>query len=308
MNISIVGPGAIGLLMAGYLQRSGARVTLVDNIPDRAALLEREGFRWEGLDADVRVSVPVTLGLREPGKTDLVMICVKAYHTDGAAREIAAAGYGGPVLTLQNGVGNAEIIGRNVPDAQVIAGITSEGANLASLNHVRHAGRGKTSFGPLEYGRPGDEFLGSLVALMRDGGIDAELSGDPQSLIWSKVVVNAGINALTAILNVRNGMLLEIGHARSLMADLVREGCEVVRRKGYRYQCEDPVAHVEEVCRLTADNISSMCQDIRNGRPTEIDFINGAIVRECEILNIPCPCNSAVTRIIHAIESLGAPE
>lgn len=302
MNIAIVGPGAIGLLLAGYLQKTGARITLVDELPDRAALLNREGIRWEGAEADFRYTVPVTVGLQNPDGTDLVILCVKAYHTERAALGLARAGYRGPVLTLQNGVGNADLIARCCPSSPVIAGITSEGANLVAGNHVRHAGAGKTSFGPVEYGRPGDRFLEELLTVMKQADLDAELSGDPRSLIWGKVLVNAGINPLTAILSVRNGRILEIEHARSLMADLVREGCEVVRRKGHRMMCDEPVSHVEEVCRLTADNYSSMYSDIKNGRPTEIDFINGAIVREGEALGVPCPRNDTMTKIIHGLE------
>jgi 2-dehydropantoate 2-reductase len=304
MNIAIVGPGAIGLLMAGYLQKSRAAVTLVDHIPARADMLNREGIRWEGTGEDFRYSVPVTVGLRNPGGTDLVIVCVKAYHTDIASRQLREAGYTGPVMTLQNGAGNAAIIGRNLPGSPLIAGITSEGANLAADNHVRHAGRGKTIFGAATAGRPGAAFLDELVAVMRSGGLDAELAGDPESLVWSKVLINAGINALTAILGVRNGRLLEIAPARELMSALVREGWDVIRKMGMSPAYDNPVARVEETCRNTAGNLSSMFADMQKGQRTEIDFINGAIVREGSALGLPCPCNEAVTRIIHSMELL----
>ncbi len=307
MNIAIIGPGAVGLLLAGYLQKSGAGVRLVDELPDRAALLNRDGIRWEGVEADFRFNVPVTADMADMAGTDLAILCVKAYHTDAASRRLCHAGYRGAVMTLQNGVGNAEIISRNCPGAPVIAGITSEGANLVADNHVRHAGKGKTVFGPLEPGFPDDRFMNEVVSVMKEAGLDAELSGDPRSLVWGKVLVNAGINALTAILEVRNGRLLEIGPARALMADLVREGREVAVRKGISLVDADPVARVEEVCRLTASNYSSMCVDIKNGRRTEIDFINGAIVREGAALGIPCPCNDSVTKIVQGLEERKGP-
>ncbi|OHD63961.1 MAG: hypothetical protein A2176_15180 [Spirochaetes bacterium RBG_13_51_14] len=304
MNIAIIGPGAVGLLLAGYLNKTGANITLVDHLPDRADKLNADGIRWEGKDADFSFRVPVTMGMKEPDKKDLAIICVKAYSTDIATRELHQSGYRGPVLTLQNGVGNAEIIGRNCPVSPVIAGITSEGANLAADNHVRHAGRGKTSFGPVEQGRPGPGFLEELASIMRDAGLDVELSTDPQSLVWGKVLVNAGINALTAILSVQNGRLLEIDPARELMARLVREGQEVVRRKKISQVYDDPVARVAEVCRLTAANYSSMYMDMKHGRRTEIDYINGAIVREGASLGAPCPCNETVTGIIRSLEQI----
>lgn len=302
MNITIVGPGAVGLLLAGYLHRGGVAVTLADELAERADLLNREGIRWEGSDADFRFSVPVTLGLKEVSGIDLVILCVKAYHTEAASRQVHQAGYRGPIMTLQNGVGNAEAIMAGCPGSPVIAGITSEGANLAADNHVRHAGKGKTVFGPVVPGMPVSGFMNGLVALMRKAGLDAGLSVDPQSLVWGKVLVNAGINALTAILRVRNGQLLEIDTARALMKDLVLEAREVIARRGIVLADGDPVARVEEVCRHTAANYSSMYMDVQHGRRTEIDFINGAIVREGIALGLACPYNDAVTKMVKGLE------
>jgi 2-dehydropantoate 2-reductase len=302
MNISIVGPGAVGLLLAGYLQKSGAAVTLVDELADRADLLNREGIHWQGMDTEFSFSVPVTLGLKNAAATDLVILCVKAYHTEAASRQVNQSGYRGPIMTLQNGVGNVEIITRNCPGSPVIAGITSEGANLAAENHVRHAGRGKTLFGPVVPGFPDSRFMNELASIMKKAGLDAELSGDPQSLVWGKVLVNAGINALTAILQVRNGLLLEIEKARELMKELVMEGRDVIVHKGIALADADPLARVEEVCRLTAANYSSMYMDIQHRRRTEIDFINGAIVREGTARGLPCLRNDTVTKIVKCLE------
>lgn len=303
IRIAIVGPGAVGLLLAGYLSRTDAAVTLVDQFPERADLFNRDGIRWEGAEADFRYRVRATVGLADPDRTDLVILCVKAYHTAAASSGLADAGYRGPVLTLQNGAGNAELIAANMPGSPVIAGVTSEGANLAALNHVRHAGKGKTSFGPMLPGSVPQKFLGELVALLRAAGLDAELSDDPRSLVWSKVLINAGINPLTAILRVRNGALLDMAPARELMAGLVREGAAVMERLSMTPAYGDPVARAEEVCRLTAANYSSMYMDIKNGQPTEIDFINGAVEREGKAAGVPCPLNGAVTLLVHALES-----
>ncbi|HPL19184.1 MAG TPA: 2-dehydropantoate 2-reductase, partial [Spirochaetota bacterium] len=151
-------------------------------------------------------------------------------------------------------------------------------------------------------GMPDSGFMKELVSLMKKAGLDAELSADPQALVWGKVLVNAGINALTAILQVRNGQLLEIETARTLMKDLVLEACEVIARKGVALSDTDPVSRVEEVCRRTEDNYSSMCIDIKHGRRTEIDFINGAIVREGRAFGLACPYNDAVTKMVKGLE------
>jgi 2-dehydropantoate 2-reductase len=305
MNIAIVGPGAMGLLMAGYLFKTKANLTLVDNVQEHADLLKRKGIRWEGFDSDIRFAVPVTVGLKDPENTDLVILCVKAYDTDAASRDLARTGYRGPMLTLQNGAGNIEILQQNLPDSPIMAGATSEGANLVDEAHVRHAGKGKTEFGPVNAGRPGRNFMEEVAELMRNAGIDAELTAEPQSLVWSKVMVNAGINPLTAILRVQNGKLLEIEPARMLMRDLVLEGWEVFKRMKLRPAYTDPLTQVENVCRLTASNYSSMYQDLAHARRTEIDFINGAIVQEGKRRGVPCLCNESVMRIIHSMELIG---
>jgi 2-dehydropantoate 2-reductase len=303
MKIAIVGPGAVGLLLAGYLHKTRAAIELVDRSPRRAELLAR-GIRWQGKDEDFSFTVPVTAGLRAPGEKDLVILCVKAHATEAATRMLSESGYRGALLTLQNGLDNPDIIARNLPASPLLAGVTSEGANLVAHDHVRHAGKGKTSFGPVIPGQPDARFLEELVSLFREAGLDAELSDNPRSLLWSKVLVNAGINALTAILGVQNGRLLEIEPARRLMAALVLEAGEVARRREIGLSYEDPVARAEEVCRLTAENYSSMYMDMKKGRRTEIDSINGAVVREGAAVGLDCPRNQAVTAMVQALELL----
>lgn len=301
MKIAIVGPGAVGLLLAGYLHKTRAAIELVDRSPRRAELLAR-GIRWQGKEEDFSFTVPVAAGLKKPEEKDLVILCVKAYATESATRMLQQAGYRGPLLTLQNGLDNPDIIARELPDSPLLAGVTSEGANLAAHDHVRHAGKGKTSFGPMTPGKPAPAFVEELVSLFREAGLDAELSGDPRSLLWSKVLVNAGINPLTAILGVRNGRLLEIEPARRLMGALVLEAGEVARQKGVALTFDDAVAQAEEVCRLTAENYSSMYMDMKKGRRTEIDSINGAVVREGATVGLECSRNQAVTRLVQALE------
>jgi 2-dehydropantoate 2-reductase len=303
MNIAIVGPGAIGLLLAGFLHKN-ANLVLVDYRPERAEALNKSGIHWEGMDGDRSLNIPVACGLDKAGKLDLVIICVKAYHTEDAAKELKRSGYSGPVLTMQNGLGNVEILKHYLPNAELIAGTTSQGATLVDAGHVRHAGRGKTAFGQVMAGKPSNEFLEGLVEIMNRSGIEVELAPDVESLIWGKLLINVGINALTAILSVQNGKLLELSPARQLLSNLVMEGWNLTKQKKIAIPYEDPVARVEEVCHLTSKNFSSMYQDLNRTGRTEIDFINGAIVREGKSLDIPCPYNESVTRLIHGLEAI----
>ncbi len=302
MNIAIVGPGAIGLLLTGFLHRN-ARVTLVDYQPERAKLLNEKGIRWEGLEGEEQLTVPVIHTL-DRTDFDIVIICVKAYNTEDAAKELQRAGYRGPVLTMQNGLGNVELLREYLPESPLIAGTTSQGATLVDIGHVRHAGKGKTAFGEVVAGKTDKKFMDDIVGLMNSSGLEVELAADVDSLIWGKLLINVGINALTAILTVQNGKLLEYSQAKLLMAELVLEGWDLVKKKGIALPYSDPVARTEEVCRLTAKNFSSMYQDLHKRGRTEIDFINGAIVREGDAIDIRYPYNESVTSLIHGLEAV----
>ncbi|MDY6935035.1 MAG: 2-dehydropantoate 2-reductase [Spirochaetota bacterium] len=311
MRIAIVGPGAMGLLLSGLLHRAGAIVTIIDYCRERANQLNKNGVRWQGMDDEQILHLKVTVGMEDPLNTDLVILCVKAYQTESAILELVQVNYQGPILTLQNGVGNVETILSHMPDAKIIAGITSEGATLIDIDHVRHAGKGETSFGSVKSDHPEDSFLNKLSKLFNDAGIKTGIASEVDNLIWGKLLINVGINALTAILRIRNGQLLEIQPVRDLMSDLVIEAYSVIEAKGVTLPYPDPVSRVEEVCRMTADNISSMHQDILRGSRTEIDYINQAIYSEGKSLGIPCPLNRTMALLIqgleHSIQSQDSP-
>ena len=303
MNIAIIGPGSVGLLLAGYIQQTDANLTLIDHKPERARILNKKGILCNGMDGDFNYKIPVKCGLNKDDKFDLVIVCVKAYNTEDAAHRMKNAGYKGPVLTMQNGLGNVDILKKIIPGTGIIAGITSEGANMADIGHVRHAGKGDTIFGEATPGNPGTGFIEKLKALLNKTGLKVSTTEDVDSLIWSKLIINVGINALTAILNVQNGKLNEIGYTQNLMKNLVDEALVVADKKNIRFPYNDAFKKVKEVCDLTALNYSSMFQDIKNRKKTEIDFINGAIVREGKKLGLPCPFNQNITDLIHALES-----
>jgi 2-dehydropantoate 2-reductase len=304
LNIGIIGPGSIGLLFSGFLLQNDVEITLIDHRKERAEELNKSGIIWEGLDAEKHLKIPVSYSLDKSDNFDMIFISVKAYHTEIVAKELEKIKYEGVILTLQNGVGNVEILKKYLPGAQILAGITSEGANIVRDGHVRHAGRGKTFFGEVEKGRPGTEFLEKFLGYLKNSGLDADIVPDVESLIWSKLIINVGINALTAILKVQNGQLVEISYARKLMGHLVEEAVRCVKEKGLQLPYSDPIDRVEEVCRLTAANYSSMYQDIKFGRKTEIDFINGAIVEAAKDMDIDCPFNQSVTSLIKSLEVL----
>jgi 2-dehydropantoate 2-reductase len=143
----------------------------------------------------------------------------------------------------------------------------------------------------------------ALAALLAAAGLPAEVSDDVEALLWGKLVVNVGINALTALLRVPNGALAESAAALELMAAAVAEAAAVAAARGVRLPYADPVAHVEAVARATGANRSSMLQDVLRGAATEVAAINGALVREGERLGVPTPLNAALAALVEALDA-----
>ena len=183
---------------------------------------------------------------------------------------------------------------------KVVGGTTSQGATVLGLGHIRHAGRGETTIGELD-GSLSSRIKG-ISAIFSSAGIETKITDNVEGLIWSKLLINVGINALTAVLRLKNGELVEYSWTRELLKAAVEEAVLVVKARGIRLTYEDPIKRVEDVCRATATNVSSMLQDVLRTKKTEIDYINGAIVNEGERLGISVPVNKTLTGIVKIIE------
>jgi 2-dehydropantoate 2-reductase len=300
MNFLIVGPGAMGCLFAARLTLAGHEVTLLDYKPERAERIRLQGIEVTGVTGEFRVAVPAVAG-RGPDNADVAVICVKAVNTAAAAGEIKPwLSPAARVLTLQNGLGNVDILEEVFGRDRVLGGVTSEAATLLGPGRIRHAGRGQTHMGALA---PGPGPVAEIVSAFNSAGFETHAAEDVEGLIWGKLIVNVGINALTALTRLRNGRLPDVEGAREVMAEAVGEAEAVARARGVRLPYPDPLKRVIEVCRSTAENVASMLQDTLNERKTEVDFINGAIDREGSKLGIPTPVNRTLARLIRAIES-----
>lgn len=304
MKILVVGPGAMGTLFAGLLASGGHEVWLLGRRPEVVSTLVEHGATILRAEASRSVPVHATLNAAEAGIADLVVIFVKSYSTLQATKDaLPAIGGGTIVLTLQNGLNNIETIASVVGREKVIAGVTAHGATLLNPGTTRHAGEGETAIGELD-GRE-TERLRRVAGALRQGGIAVETSGAVDSLVWGKLVVNAAINPLTAILRVRNGELLEREETRAVLAAAASEAAAVARAKGIPLPYDDPVERTTAVCLLTAANRSSMLQDVERGVQTEVDYINGAIVREGGALGVPAPVNWTLSQLVKAMERAG---
>ena len=302
MKIAVVGPGALGCLVAGFLKfKAGEDVWLLDNLPERARKISESGIRIEGISGNHTIKISATADAKDIGPVDLAIICVKSYSTEDASKEIKdIVSENTSVLTLQNGIGNVQILNDYFGEDKVIAGVTNHGSTLLSTGHVRHAGKGDTIIGKAD-GKLSRE-LRDVVTILTKAGFPTKISKDIDSVIWSKLLINVGINALTAITRLNNGKIVAYDEARELLRSAVQEAARVVKRKRIKLTYDDPIQKVESVAKATAANVSSMLQDVLNKNRTEIDFINGAIVRHGKATGIPTPVNEILTRLVKTIE------
>ena len=311
MKIGIVGAGAMGGLFGGMLTRAGQDVWLIDNHNERAEKINREGLIIEASKAlqpgepkQEIIKIKTTTDPSNVGSCDLVILLVKAYDTEQATRNsLPLTGSKTAWLTLQNGLGNIERMGKIVGKGRVVSGVTYQGATVLEMGRIRHAAFEKTVIG--EISGKVSERIKSISDIFNQAGIDTEISDNIEGMLWGKLLVNAVINPLTAITRVRNGQLLESPSLRETMKLIVEEAMRVPLKKGIRLPYQRVFEKVEESCQVSRDNISSMLQDILRKKRTEVDFINGAIVTEAEKIGVSTPLNRALWNIVKFLEGRG---
>lgn len=301
MKICMIGAGAMGGVYGGLLARSGVDVTLIDNRADHVAAIRRDGLRIEGVRGDHSVRMEARTdadGLA--GSFDLAIVFTDSSATVAAAGSAAAVlRPDGFAMTLQNGIGNVEhlvaVLGRD----RVVAGVSMNSAASAGPGHCTYTNVGMTSIGELD-GRDSDR-IREVARLLDDAGIPTEIVPDPMSYIWSKFVLNCGINALTAVTGLRSGEMYRTPEVSALQDRVIDEILMVVARKGLRLAEADPRKKIKDHCRVRY-NRPSMMQHIEQGRRTEIDAINGALVREAQALGLAVPYNEAIVAIVKGLE------
>jgi len=302
MKIAVVGPGAMGCLFAAFLSKSDEDVWILDKQKERAQQINQQGIIVEGISGNWQAKVKTTADAQEIDKAGLVIISVKSYDTKEAILSAKSiVGENTNVLTLQNGIGNIEIIAEVVGNDRVMGGVTNQGATLLAEGHIRHAGKGETVIGRIDGKIPAE--IRSIREIFNKVGLETRISRDIKGLLWSKLIINVGINALTAITRLNNGRLIEFEGTRKILREAVTEAIRIAKRKRIKLIYDDPLAKVEAVCEATATNVSSMLQDVLRKKRTEIDFINGVIVRQGQELGIPVLANSILLDLVKTIEA-----
>ncbi len=300
MRTVVMGAGAMGSLFGGLLALSGEEVWLVDIWKEHIDTIQSKGLTIEDRGETQRFPVNATTDITAPGKADLVLFFVKSYHTEKAVSDALALEKENTVfLTLQNGLGNEEVVCKQVDPKKVLLGVTNHGATLLGPGHIRHAGWGKTFIGELDL--KVTDRVAAIAQMFRGAKIEVEVSSEIRQLVWDKLIINIGINALAALTGLKNGQLLDHPETLRLMEALVSEAVEVAGRKGIALSGK-PVEKVKMVAEATRGNRCSMGQDLDYKRRTEIDAINGAVVKEAERMGIPVPYNQMITDLVKVIE------
>ncbi len=293
-EILIVGTGAMALLFGGRLAASGVEVTLLGTWKEGIRAVGEKGIRITGEKGEFAYPVKAISDTREITKVPFALVLVKSWQTERAAQQLKEVmQHDSVALTMQNGLGNLAILSDALGEERTALGVTTYGATLLEPGLVRPGGEGVITLGSHPRLRTFKDYL-------QQAGFSIQETSDLSGLIWSKLIINAAINPLTALLGVTNGELLTSRAAKKIMSVAAQEAASIASAKGVELTFKDPAIAAEEVAAATSGNISSMLQDIRRNSPTEIDAICGEISREGKRLNVPTPVNNLLFQLVQA--------
>jgi 2-dehydropantoate 2-reductase len=298
MKIAIIGSGAMGSLYGGILAENGHEVYFIDVFKEHVDAINHKGLCIVKDNEERYIkNVKAVVDSSSIGIVDLAIVFVKSTITDIAVEgNKSILGKNTIVLTLQNGLGNIEKINKVVDISQIIAGTSANGASFIGPGKIRHSGHGGTVLGEISGEKT--KRINEIYRIMNlDELGNAKISENVMSLIWEKLIVNCGINPLSALTNLKNGRLLETRESEEILENIVAEAIEVAKKSNIKLNF-DNADYCKEVCRATSENTSSMLSDVLNNRKTEIMNINGAIVRIGKELGVDTPYNEVVTNLI----------
>lgn len=293
-QLTIIGSGAMALYFGSRLAGAGIEVQFLGSWTEGVRAIQQQGIRLaEGAGEQV-FPARAYLDESELGPVRHALVLVKSWQTARAAGQLSRLlAPDGIALTLQNGLGNAETLQAALGPERSAQGVTTYGATLLGPGLVRPGGEGVVAV-------QRHPALAGLTASFQKAGLNVQEVADLSSLVWGKLVINVGINPLTALLGVPNGGLLESPAAVEVMGLAAREAAAVARKSGVRLDFDDPAGAAEAVAEATSRNSSSMLQDLRRGAPTEIEALCGEVTRRGKALNQPTPVNHLLYLLIKA--------
>jgi len=299
--VAVIGPGAIGCCLAVRLALApgGPKVTLIDHRPARAARLSARPIRIHTPTGDLQSLIPARTEPDAP--PDLVLLATKA-HAAGAAAAAAASWIGrAPIVCFQNGLGVTQEVAAALPETNVITAVSYQGANFVREGEVNQVAILRTHLG--HEGRGPDDTVHAVADLLGRAGYEPRVEADITPLVWGKLIVNAAINPVAALAGVTNGGVAARPTLRALAARVAAEGEAVARARGIALPYPSAMEATLETARGTADNRCSMLQDLEAGRPTEIDYLNGAIAAMAEGCGVAAPANRAIAALVRQVSA-----
>lgn len=305
MKITVIGPGAMGLLFGGKLAACadvsliGSNAANIKEINEKGVTIKRDG-------SSVTRMVPAYKGgsCKEPA--DVVLLFTKAYQI----RDVLSENRGliGPdtmLLTLQNGAGHDRVMREFADSAHVLIGTTKQGSYRESASVIVNSGLGETVFGgAASQGEqaPDRARLEELRSVFENAGFPCAVSDNIRFEVWNKLMINASSSVLSGVLQVPQGYVAENEMAWSICEDLIREICAAAAGEGAVFVPEEQILRVREHLRKAPDGYTSIYADIKNGRKTEADFICGAVVRAAQEQGLRVPVQETILRLVHAME------
>jgi 2-dehydropantoate 2-reductase len=302
--VAVMGAGALGCYFGAVLARAGIPVTLIGR-PAHVAAIRRDGLRFESRGVEQRIPIDASEDAAGVAGARLVLFCVKSSDTDAAARAIAPhLASDAVVLSLQNGVNNVERVRAQIKN-DVFPALVYAAAQMTGPGAVRYTGGGRLIVGRLKaFARPDGtdaRLLADIAAFLVAAGIPVTISEHVEAELWTKLVMNCAYNAISALTGSPYGKMVEVPEIRAVMSEAVHEVVAVAAAKGIAL----PATIVDAAIKLAdgmPTTISSTAQDMRLGKRTEIDHLNGYVVREGETLGIATPVNRTLDALVKLME------
>ena len=300
MKVAVIGAGAIGCVFATRLAKAGAEVELYDVNAAHVEAINQRGLKMDSVLGNETFHLPAFTAPELKRVADLVIVLTVTSATEDAARAAAElVKRGGMVLTLQNGIGNVEKLAAHCGANDVLAGSTFNSAAYLGPGHIHHTNLGHTTLG--ETAGPVSERVRDLVAMLQRGGLPTDATDNAIGHVWSKFALNCAINPIAAVTGMRSGQIARDVAAFALLERNLEEILQVVARKGIQLPDKDIRATVFDHC-WERFNKPSMLQHVERGRKTEIDALNGALVREAHQLGVAVPVNETLVLAITALQ------
>jgi 2-dehydropantoate 2-reductase len=299
MRIAVAGAGAVGCYFGGMLARAGHPVTLIGRAAHVEAFRE-SGLHFEGLKFDERIPVGASTSAEAVRGAELVLVCVKSTDTEVTAEAMAPfLEPGALVASLQNGVDNAARIQARISQP-VIPAVVYVATEMAGPGHMKHHGRGDLVIGTLGQARPAA--LERVKKTFEAAGVPVAISDNVAGELWMKLVANCAYNAISALSQLPYGMMIRGAGVPELMRDVAQEAATVARADGVR-MLPDMLDRVYGIAKAMPTQYSSTAQDLARGKPSEIDHLNGYVVRRGEALGVATPANRALWALVKLVES-----